>query len=68
MNIRRSLHDLSQPLTAAIGLIYLMSLQLEEDSKFNQILLTLNVQLGQIKTITKHIQNISRAATLYKNK
>jgi hypothetical protein len=28
MNIRRSLHDLSQPLTTAIGLIYLISLEL----------------------------------------
>ncbi len=63
IKIRQSLHKLSQPLTAAMGLIYLISLELNGNSKINRDLITLNDQLEQIKAIAQHIQDISRAAT-----
>jgi hypothetical protein len=67
INIRKSLHDLNQPLTAAIGLIYLMFLKLEDNTKINQDLITLNDQIEKIKKITEHIQYIARSATQDKN-
>jgi hypothetical protein len=63
MHIRQSLHALSQPLTTAIGLIYLISLELNGDSKINRDLITLKDQMEQIKKIAQHMQDISRAAT-----
>ena len=68
MNIRQSLHELSQPLTSAIGLIYLISLELNKNSKINRDLITLTDQLEKIKKITQHIQDISRAATRDKDR
>jgi signal transduction histidine kinase len=68
MNIRQSIHDLNQPLTAAIGLIYLMFLKSEDNTKIYQDLITLNDQIEKIKKITEHIQYIARSATQDKNK
>jgi hypothetical protein len=63
MNIRKSLHELSQPLTVAMGFIYLISLELDGNPQINRDLIKVNDQLKQIKKIAQYIQDITRAAT-----
>ncbi len=63
-DIRRSLHDLAQPLAAVTGIVDLMLLEQGGDSPVYEDINLINDRLEKILEIVAHIQAITRAATL----
>lgn len=62
LDIRRSLHELAQPLAAVTGMIDLLLLEQREDSPLYEDLKMINERLEKILEIIAHIQEITRAA------
>jgi|WetSurMetagenome_2_1015567.scaffolds.fasta_scaffold187951_1 signal transduction histidine kinase len=62
-DIRRSLHDLAQPLAAVTGIVDLMLLEQSGDSPLYEDINLINERLDKILEIVAHIQAITRAAT-----
>ena len=62
-DIRRSLHDLAQPLAAVTGIVDLMLLEQQGDSPLYEDIHLINDRLEKILEIVAHIQAITRAAT-----
>ena len=63
-DIRRSLHELAQPLAAVTGIVDLMLLEQRGDSPLYDDINLINERLEKILEIVAHIQAITRAATL----
>jgi C4-dicarboxylate-specific signal transduction histidine kinase len=61
--IRRLLHELSQPLAAAAGLIDLLLLELPREGKFSQDLQLVNQQLGKVLEIVAQIRRVAVEAS-----
>ena len=62
-DIRRSLHELAQPLAAVTGIVDLMLLEQKEDSPLYQDIQLINERLEKVLEIVAHIQTITRSAT-----
>ena len=62
-DIRRSLHELAQPLAAVTGIVDLMLLEQEGDSPLYDDIQLINERLEKVLEIVSHIQAIIRAAT-----
>ena len=62
-DIRRSLHELAQPLAAVTGIVDLMLLEQREDSPPYQDIQLINERLEKVLEIVAHIQTITRSAT-----
>ena len=62
-DIRRSLHELAQPLAAMTGMVDLMLLEQGEDSPLFADIEIINERLDKVLKIIAHIQDIIRAAT-----
>lgn len=62
-DIRRSLHELAQPLAAVTGIVDLMLLEQREDSPLFEDIQMINERLEKILEIVAHIQTITRSAT-----
>jgi signal transduction histidine kinase len=62
-DIRRSLHDLAQPLAAVTGIVDLMLLEQQGESPLYEDIHLINERLDKILEIVAHIQAITRAAT-----
>jgi hypothetical protein len=62
-DIRRSLHDLAQPLAAVTGIVDLMLLEQVGDSALYEDIQLVNERLEKVLEIVAHIQSITRAAT-----
>jgi len=62
-DIRRSLHELAQPLAAVTGIVDLMLLEQKEDSPLYQDIHLINERLEKVLEIVSHIQTILRATT-----
>jgi len=62
-DIRRSLHELAQPLAAVTGIVDLMLLEQQGDSPLYEDIHLINERLEKILEIVAHIQAITRAAT-----
>lgn len=62
-DIRRSLHELAQPLAAVTGIVDLMLLEQEEDSPLYTDIQVINERLEKVLEIVAHIQAITRSAT-----
>jgi signal transduction histidine kinase len=62
-DIRRSLHELAQPLAAVTGIVDLMLLEQREDSPLYQDIQLINERLEKVLEIVAHIQTITRSAT-----
>ena len=62
-DIRRSLHDLAQPLAAVTGIVDLMLLEQQGESPLYEDIHLINERLEKILEIVAHIQAITRAAT-----
>ena len=63
IDIRRSLHELAQPLAAVTGIVDLMLLEQPQDSPLYEDINLLNERLEKILEIVGHIQAIIREAT-----
>ncbi len=63
IDIRRSLHELAQPLAAVTGIVDLMLLEQRGDSPLYDDIHLINERLEKILEIVAHIQAITRAAT-----
>jgi signal transduction histidine kinase len=63
IDIRRSLHELAQPLAAVTGIVDLMLLEQQGDSPLYDDINLINERLEKILEIVAHIQAITRAAT-----
>ncbi len=61
--IRRLLHELSQPLAAAAGLIDLLLLELPREGKSSQDLQLVNQQLGRVLEIVAQIRRVALKAS-----
>lgn len=61
--IRRLLHELSQPLAAAAGLIDLLLLELPREGKSSQDLQLVNQQLGKVLEIVAQIRRVALKAS-----
>jgi signal transduction histidine kinase len=64
-DIRRSLHELAQPLAAVTGIVDLMLLEQQGDSPLYEDIHIINERLEKVLEIVAHIQAITRAATRY---
>lgn len=62
-DIRRSLHELAQPLAAVTGIVDLMLIEQEEDSPLYEDIQVINERLEKVLEIVAHIQAISRSVT-----
>jgi signal transduction histidine kinase len=62
-NIRRSLHDLAQPLAAVTGLVDLMLLEMDERDPLLQEVRQISDQLEKVLEIVEEIRNLAREAT-----
>jgi len=62
-DIRRSLHELAQPLAAVTGIVDLMLLEQGEDSPYFEDIQMINERLEKVLEIVAHIQTIIRSAT-----
>uniref|UniRef100_A0A7V4LE00 histidine kinase n=1 Tax=Desulfobacca acetoxidans TaxID=60893 RepID=A0A7V4LE00_9BACT len=62
-DIRRSLHELAQPLAAVTGMVDLLLLEQEGDSPLLQDIQLINERLEKVLEIVAHIREIARAAT-----
>ena len=62
-DIRRSLHELAQPLAAVTGIVDLMLLEQRNDSPLYDDIHLINERLEKILEIVAHIQAITREAT-----
>lgn len=62
-DIRRSLHELAQPLAAVTGIVDLMLLEQGEDSPLFEDIQLINERLEKVLEIVAHIQTITRSAT-----
>ncbi|MFW6126682.1 MAG: hypothetical protein ACOC6K_00560 [Thermodesulfobacteriota bacterium] len=62
-DIRRSLHELAQPLAAVTGIVDLMLLEQREDSPLFADIKMINERLDKVLEIIAHIQTIIRAVT-----
>ena len=62
-DIRRSLHELAQPLAAVTGIVDLMLLEQREDPPLYQDIQLINERLEKVLEIVAHIQTITRSAT-----
>jgi signal transduction histidine kinase len=62
-DIRRSLHELAQPLAAVTGIVDLMLLEQEEDSPLFEDIQMINERLEKVLEIVAHIQTITRSVT-----
>lgn len=62
-DIRRSLHELAQPLAAVTGMVDLMLLEQEEDSPLLEDIQMINERLEKVLEIVAHIQTIIRSVT-----
>lgn len=62
-DIRRSLHELAQPLAAVTGIVDLMLLEQGEDSPLFEDIQLINERLEKVLEIVDHIQTITRSAT-----
>ena len=58
-DIRRSLHELAQPLAAVTGIVDLMLLEQREDSPLYQDIQLINERLEKVLEIVAHIQTRS---------
>ncbi len=63
LDIRRSLHELAQPLAAVTGIVDLMLMEQQEDSPYYEDIKTINERLEKILEILAHIQEIVQAVT-----
>lgn len=63
IDIRQSLHELAQPLTAVTGMVDLMLLEKEGDNPLYQDIEMINERLEKVLEILAHIRDITRAAT-----
>jgi len=63
LDIRRSLHELAQPLAAVTGIVDLMLLEQNRDSPLYNDIKTINERLEKVLEIITHIQEITREAT-----
>jgi len=63
MQIRRSLHDLSQPLAAVTGLIDLLLLDIEEYDPRRKEIQVVSEQLEKVLQIISEIQQMAREAS-----
>jgi signal transduction histidine kinase len=61
-DIRRSLHELAQPLAAVTGIVDLMLLEQEGESPLYEDIQLINERLEKVLEIVAHIQAITRAA------
>lgn len=59
-NMRRSLHDLAQPLAVLAGLVDLMLLDMEETDPRHQEIQLINQQLEQVLSIIGEIRRLVR--------
>jgi signal transduction histidine kinase len=62
-DIRRSLHELAQPLAAVTGIVDLMLLEQGEESPLFEDIQMINERLEKVLEIVAHIQTITRSAT-----
>ena len=62
-DIRRSLHELAQPLAAVTGMVDLMLLEQQGDSPLYQDIQMINERLEKVLEILAHIRDITRAAS-----
>lgn len=62
-DIRRSLHELAQPLAAVTGIVDLMLLEQGKSSPLYDDIQMINERLEKVLEIVAHIQTITRSAT-----
>jgi len=62
-DIRRSLHELAQPLAAVTGIVDLMLLEQGKNSPLYDDIQLINERLEKVLEIVAHIQTITRSAT-----
>jgi|UniRef100_A0A7C5EPS0 signal transduction histidine kinase len=61
--IRRSLHELAQPLAAVMGLLDLLLLEQEDNPSIYQDIQMINERLQKVLEIIAQIREIARSAT-----
>lgn len=61
--IRRSLHELAQPLAAVMGLLDLLLLEQEDNPSLYQDIQMINERLQKVMEIIAQIREIARSAT-----
>lgn len=62
-HIRRSLHELAQPLAAVTGIVDLLLLEQEAETPLYQDIQLINERLEKVLEILAHIRDITRGAT-----
>jgi signal transduction histidine kinase len=62
-DIRRSLHELAQPLAAVTGLIDLLLLEQQPQNPLYEEIQTISNKLEQVLEIIAHIRDIAREAS-----
>jgi signal transduction histidine kinase len=62
-DIRRSLHELAQPLAAVTGIVDLMLMEQQRDSPLYEEIQLINERLEKILEIVARIQSIIREAS-----
>ena len=62
-DIRRSLHELAQPLAAVTGIVDLMLLEQGKNSPLYDDIQLINERLEKVLEIVAHIHTITRSAT-----
>lgn len=63
LDIRRSLHELAQPLAAVTGIVDLMLLEQQGDSPIYKDIKLINERLEKILEIVSHLQAVIRDVT-----
>jgi signal transduction histidine kinase len=63
MDIRRSLHELAQPLAAVTGLIDLLLLEQQPQNPLYEEIQTISTKLEEVLEIIGHIRDIARQAS-----
>jgi C4-dicarboxylate-specific signal transduction histidine kinase len=61
--IRRLLHELSQPLAAAAGLLDLLLLELPREEKISEDLRLVNQELGKVLEIVAQVRRVAVEAS-----
>jgi signal transduction histidine kinase len=62
-DIRRTLHELSQPLAAVTGLVDLLLLELPPDSPVSQEIQLISQQLSKVLELVSQIRRLAVAAS-----
>ena len=62
--IRKSLHQLAQPMAAVTGMVDLLLLQLDQQDTLFQEVQVISTQLDQVLTIIGEIRRLAREANL----